>query len=281
MITSVAVSAEMIMELIPPLQPQEHKGTRGHALLVGGSKGKIGAISLSAAASLQVGCGLTTVFLPECGYSIIQTSHPEVMAMTDRDENVITDIAVPFSPDAVGIGPGMGQDSRTASALREFLKSITKPVVIDADGLNLLAANPTIWDYVPIGSVLTPHPGEFARLSQSVDNNRMPHSALAFAKERKVILVLKGAPSLITDGDRIFRNTTGNPALATGGSGDVLTGMITGLMAQGLSPLDAALAGVYVHGLTADLALEDMSARAFIASDILHYLGLALKQLQR
>lgn len=265
-----------IVERLKPVDPTSHKGTLGHALIVGGSYGKIGSVCLSAKAALKTGCGLVTVFLPGCGYEIVQSVVPEAMAITDANHKYLSDIRFDLSPQAIGIGPGMGQDAVTKQAFYKFLQRNQQPLVIDADALNILSQHQEWLSLVPPHSVLTPHPKEFERLvgESSSDLQRL-EKAQAFSSQYQVILVLKGAPTVVVWQHEIFENTTGNAALATAGSGDVLTGMMTSLVAQSYRPIDAALVGVYLHGLTADLALPETGTHAFIATDIINYIGKA------
>ncbi|MDI1255740.1 MAG: NAD(P)H-hydrate dehydratase [Flavobacterium sp.] len=272
----VKTTKAKIQKIYKPVEATAHKGTQGHALLIGGSYGKIGAICLSAKAALKTGCGLVTAFLPKCGYEIIQTAIPEVMAITDRKQDYISKIKLDIKPQAIGIGPGIGQQSTTAKAFHKFLKNNKVPLVIDADALNVLAANASWLSLLQPKTILTPHPKELERLIGKTESEiEKFEKTNAFATKCKVIVVMKGAPTCITDGENIYENTTGNSALATAGSGDVLTGIITSLLAQSYEPVDAAIFGVYLHGLTADIALPETGTQSFIASDILKYLGKA------
>ncbi len=258
-----------------PLLPYAHKGTQGHALIIGGSYGKIGAPCLSAKAALKSGCGLVTGHIPSCGYDIMQTYIPEVMVMTSGDKH-IQNIHFSLTPDAIGIGMGMGQHSETKTALCSFLKSNTTPLVIDADGLNILSDNREGLELLPENTILTPHPKELERLLGIWEDDFDKLEKLkTFSKQYNVIIVAKDARTLVVQGDEIYINTSGNAALATGGSGDVLAGIITSLMAQGYAPFDAAVFGVYMHGLTADIAIKEISAQSFTASDIIEYLSRA------
>jgi hydroxyethylthiazole kinase-like uncharacterized protein yjeF len=259
-----------------------HKGIQGHALLIGGSYGKIGAITLASRAALQSGCGLVTALVPKCGYEILQIANPEVMVLTDTNENYLSEIAFCLVPDAIGIGPGLGQEAATQKALHKFLSTTTKPLVVDADALNILAQNPTWITLLPPESVLTPHPKELERLiGKWQSHEEKLTKTMAFAKQYQIIMVLKGAPTQIVFGNDFYENTTGNPALATAGSGDVLTGIITSLLAQSYAPIDAAILGVYLHGLTADIALPKTGYQSFIASTIIKYLGKAFLTLEK
>ena len=272
----VKITKANILKIYKPVEATAHKGIQGHALLIGGSYGKIGAVCLSAKAALKTGCGLVTAFLPQCGYDIVQTAIPEVMAITDKEKNFISGIKFEIKPQAVGIGPGMGQKPPTVKALHKFLKNNKIPLTIDADALNILAENKAWLPLLQPKTILTPHPKELERLIGKTESDvERFEKANAFAIKNKLIVVMKGATTYITDGENIYENTTGNAALATAGSGDVLTGIITSLLAQSYEPVGAAILGVYLHGLTADLALPETGHEAFIASDIINYLGKA------
>lgn len=280
--TILDITQTEILKLYKPLNAQAHKGTQGHAVIIGGSYGKMGSVCLASKASLMSGCGLVTGFIPRCGYQILQTSLPEAMAITDASENFISKIRLDIVPDAIGIGVGMGQDRQTKRALYHFLKTNTAPLVIDADALNILSLNREWLLELPKKTILTPHLKELERMIgkwESEDEKFEKTQALSQTLE--VIIVMKGAPTYIFDGATVYRNTTGNPALATAGSGDVLTGIITGLLAQGYKPADATLLGVYLHGLSADLAVPDVGHQAFIASTLMDYLGKAYLTLER
>lgn len=277
----VKLTRTEIAKRYKPVDPKTHKGTQGHALLIGGSYGKMGAIALSSKAALKSGCGLVTAFIPKCGYAIVQISLPEAMIITDAQKNHISKIMYDIQPQAIGIGPGMGKEKETQKALQRFLKANDVPLVIDADGLNILAQNQLWYSQLKPGTILTPHPKELERLlGKWFSDEEKLQMAVEFSQKHKVIMVLKGAPTQIVDGETIYENTTGNAALATAGSGDVLTGILTGLLAQAYEPIDAALLGVYLHGLTADIASPEMGTASFIASDIIAYLGKAFLTLQ-
>jgi hydroxyethylthiazole kinase-like uncharacterized protein yjeF len=264
-------------------QPDEHthKGIQGHALLIGGSYGKMGAVCLSSKAALKTGCGLVTAFIPKCGYEIVQISIPEVMVLTDVQEKFISKITFDIVPQAVGIGPGIGQEHATQKAFHEFLKTNKVPLVIDADALNILSQNKSWLSLLQPKTILTPHPKELERLiGKWTSDVEKLEKTMAFSKQYHLIIVMKGAPTHIIDGDIIYENTTGNAALATAGSGDVLTGMITSLLAQSYEPIDAAILGVYLHGLTADIALPGTGYQSFIASDVISNIGKAYLSLE-
>ena len=278
---SIAIDRNEILKRYKLIANQTHKGLQGHALLVGGSYGKMGAMCLSSKAALKTGCGLVTAFVPHCGYQIVQIAIPEVMVITDDYEKYLSDIDFDLEPNAIGIGPGMGQKTSTQKAFHDFLLNTNIPMVIDADALNILSDNPSWMTLVSPRTVLTPHPKELERLIGKWQSKaEMFQKTIAFSVVNQVIVVMKGAPTHIVDGETVYRNTTGNAALATAGSGDVLTGMITSLLAQSYKPLDAAILGVYLHGLTADIALPETGYQSFIASDIIANIGKAYLSLE-
>lgn len=251
-----------------------HKGIQGHALIVGGSYGKIGSIVLASKACLKTGCGLVTAFIPKCGYEIIQISIPEAMVQTDDYLDHITNINLENNYQAIGIGMGMGQDADTQRAFHNFLKSNKTPLLIDADGINILSQNLEWLELLPKNTILTPHYKELERLIgkwESEDDKL--YRVHQLSHKYNLIIVVKGAPTIVVYHSEIYENTTGNQALATAGSGDVLSGIITSLVAQSYNPLDAAIMGVYLHGLTADIGAPKMSYQAFIASDIIENIG--------
>lgn len=270
-----------ILKRYKAIQPQTHKGLQGHALLIGGSYGKIGAVSLASKAALKTGCGLVTAFVPRCGYDIIQISIPEVMVITDEHEKHLTDLGIEFVPNAIGIGPGMGLHMGTQKAFHDFLSNTSNPLVIDADALNILAHNPSWVALLPPKSILTPHPKELERLiGKWYSEEEKMGKSVVFSLVNQVTIVMKGSPTYIIDGESIYTNSTGNAALATAGSGDVLAGMLTSLLAQSYKAVDAALLGVYLHGLTADIALPQTGYQSFIASDIINTIGKAYLTLE-
>ena len=282
MLQAIPIDQKEILQRYQHIDKYTHKGIQGHALLIGGSYGKIGAMVLSSKACLKTGCGLVTAFIPRCGYNILQTAIPEVMVLTDHSEKCISKIEFDFVPQAIGIGPGIGQNIETQQALFEFLKTNKSPLVIDADALNVLSKNPEWIFLLPAKTILTPHPKELERLigKWKTDLEKM-EKTIAFSKKDHLIIVMKGAPTRIIDGETIYENTTGNAALATAGTGDVLTGMITSLLAQSYKPIDAAIIGVYLHGLTAELALPETGYQSFIASDVISNIGKAFLSLEK
>ena len=282
MTNPIYIDQKEILKRFKQPDKHTHKGIQGHALIIGGSYGKIGAVSLSSKAGLKTGCGLVTVFIPKCGYDILQISIPEVMVLTDSQDEVISNITFDITPQAIGIGPGLGQAIETQNALHQFLKTNNTPLVIDADALNILSQNKEWFSLVPPKTVITPHPKELERLIGKLDSEEEKRSkAISFSKQYQLIIVMKGAPTQIIDGETVYENTTGNAALATAGTGDVLTGMIASLLAQAYEPISAAILGVYLHGLTADIALSETSYQSFIASDVIANIGKAFLSLEK
>ncbi len=277
----IEVTKTYILELYKPIASDTHKGLQGHALLIGGSYGKMGSVCLSSKAALKSGCGLVTSFIPQCGYTIIQIAIPEVMVLTDENEKVLTDIHYDFEPDAIGIGMGMGQDSLTEKAFYNFIINNKSALIVDADALNILSKNKNWLSLLPKKTILTPHKKELERLIgtwQSEDEKTA--KVIELSLDFDLIIVVKGAPTLIVNGSEIYENTTGNQALATAGSGDVLTGIITSLVAQNYEPFHAAILGVYIHGLTADIAVSETGYHSFVASDSIAYLGKAFLSIE-
>lgn len=264
-------------EVLPMYQPRrkfDHKGTYGHALLIGGSKGKIGAVHLAAKACLSIGAGLITAYVPECGVIPLQTNLPEAMVLADIGKDIISTIDYEIEPIVVGIGVGMGQDEQTMKAFSTFIGKHKSVMVIDADALNILASKNTLLKKLPKQSVLTPHPKELERLiGKWKDDFDKLKKAKAFSKNYDCVLVIKGAHTMVVYDGRGYINTTGNPGMATAGSGDVLTGMITGLLAQGYNSLNAAVFAVYLHGRAGDIAVEEFGYQSLTASGICNAIG--------
>ena len=260
-----------------------HKGTFGHALLIAGSYGKIGAAVLASEACLRSGVGLLHVHIPKVGYQIMQTALPEAMISLDRYENYFSEVPDLTMYNTVGIGPGLGMEHQTQMALKLLIQEFNAPMVFDADALNILSENPTWLSFLPAGSILTPHPKEFERLTGKwEDDFEKLHKQRDFAKRYNIYLVLKGAhTSICTPDGKCYFNSTGNPGMATAGSGDVLTGIITGLLAQGYTPGQAAVLGVYLHGLAGDKAANKLGQEAMIAGDMVNKLGKAFKWLRK
>ena len=252
-----------------------HKGTLGHALLVAGSYEMQGAALLAAKGAIRSGAGLLTVHVPRALKSNLHLGVPEALVDADRDENCFTGVADLSRYDAMGVGPGLGVTPETIKGLRELLERWKGRCVLDADALNILAGDPERLKWLPEGAILTPHPKEFERLAgKSVNDFDRLNKLLIFAANYRVYVVLKGAHTAIaTPEGECYFNMTGNPGMAKGGSGDVLTGMITALLANGLPPLDAAIVGVYMHGMAGDMAAERHGMRGMTSGDIAEALG--------
>lgn len=260
-----------------------HKGDYGHGLLIAGSMGKGGASILAATAAMRSGIGLLTVHVPKKLYGFLQTSLPEAMVTLDENEDFFTGTQVLEKISAIGIGPGIGTDPVTQKGVLDLLNSgKMAPMVWDADALNILSLNPGSLDKLPEGTIITPHPGEFDRLfGEQEDHYERYKTACAEAAKRKINIVLKGGITIVCQSNGVsFFNTRGNPGMATAGSGDVLTGILLGLLAQGYSPDFASLLGVYIHATAGDLASEVEGHEALIAGDIIDYMGEAFEQLR-
>ncbi len=274
---------EEISKKIPLRKKFSHKGTYGHALLIAGSYGKIGAALLASKACLRSGVGLLTAHIPHSAYQIIQTALPEAMCSIDASDLMFTEFPDLKQFSVVGAGPGLGVKPNSQRALLRLLEASPSKLVLDADALNILSMHPEWLELLPEDSILTPHPKEFERLAGPTgDSYTGLQTQLAFSKKYKVIVVLKGAHTRITSPNgNVFFNTTGNPGMATAGSGDVLTGITLGLLAQDFNPLDAALTAVFVHGRAGDHAAEQCDELSLIASDLVENLGKAFLQVRK
>lgn len=281
--SQLLLDEKMIRKIFRPRQRFAHKGSFGHALIIGGSYGKIGAAVLATRACMYTGAGLTTAFIPKCGYVVMQTSAPEAMALVDEEETHLTNLPDDIEKfSVVGIGPGMGTHAQTQHLLSFVIRRYHKPLLIDADGLNCLALNKDRIAQLPPYSILTPHPKEFDRLfGEHANDFERIEKARQKAKEHNVIIVLKSHHSFIAvpEGPCYF-NSTGNAGMAKGGSGDVLTGVVTSLLAQGYSPKDAAMLGVYVHGWAGDFAARKFSKEAMLPSHTIESLSDVFLSLQ-
>ncbi|OUJ73754.1 NAD(P)H-hydrate dehydratase [Hymenobacter crusticola] len=259
-----------------------HKGTYGHALLLAGSKGKIGAAVLATKACLHSGVGLLTLRTPAVGYDVVQTAVPEAMALVDPHQDFLTELPDLKSYSAVGMGPGIGQQTATQEVLAQLLREAKMPLVLDADALNLLGQQRELLALLPPDTILTPHPKEFERLTEPArDDYHRLELLRAFCQQHQCYVVLKGAYTCLGAPDgRFYFNSTGNPGMGTGGSGDVLTGVLTALRGHSfLSALDAALLGVYAHGRAGDLAAQHTGEAGLSASAITRFLGPAFQEL--
>ena len=270
-----------VVKAIPRRSKFAHKGMFGHALLIAGSRGKMGASLLAARACLRSGVGLLTVHVPLCGEHMLQTAFPEAMLSLDSQPDYVTALPDITSYSAIGIGPGLGRHPASGYVLKSLLQKSSRPLVIDADALNLIALNKEWIDDIPPQSILTPHPKEFDRLAGASDSSyERLMKAQAFAAEHSLVVALKGAhTATCTPDGNIYFNSSGNPGMATAGSGDVLTGIILGLLAAGFQPEEAARTGVFIHGTAGDLAAIYQSEESLIASDIIEKLGMAFRQM--
>jgi len=273
---------------LPPRKPESHKGTFGRVLLIGGSRGMAGSIALSAMSTLRCGAGLVTVATPATCLDTVAGFHPCFMtfALPDDQDGKLAQgsraklEALLEQADCVALGPGLGQSDAITQFVTSLYADLPQPMVVDADGLNALAEQGPTLPAAQGPRILTPHPGEFARLLGEKPSDA-EQAAVEFAATNGVVLVLKGGRTLVTDGKDRWRNTTGNPGMATGGSGDVLTGVIAALIGQQMSPWDATRYGVYVHGLAGDLAAEKLGQISLTARDLLDYLPPAFLQSQQ
>jgi len=277
------IEVTTIKEIYKKRTPFSHKGTYGHALIIGGAMGMAGAVLMASKACTKAGAGVVTAFVPQCAYIPIQSAVPEVMVEAIQKEDLLD--VLPHNTKkytAIGIGTGMGTQITTRDALSDFMAHIEgDKLVIDADALNCLSMDFKDRGKIklPAGAILTPHPKEFDKMfGESKDGHTRLEKQIEVAQKHKVYIVLKGRyTSIATPTGEVYFNSTGNAGMATGGSGDVLTGIVTALKAQGYSQLDACILGVYLHGLAGDLALTTESYESIVATDIINYLGSAFK----
>ncbi len=267
----IKIDNNYISTIFKPRAADSNKGTHGHALLIAGAKGKIGAAVIAARACLRSGAGLLTVNIPVTERSILQTSLPE--AMLEFEEVYIKSWN---NFDAVAIGPGIGTGESQIKMIKALLGKYKKPVVIDADALNIIARNKKLLDKVPASTILTPHVKEFDRLfGEYKSKEARVEKAVKEAAARNIIIVLKDAETFVTNGNESYTCTIGNAGLAKGGSGDCLTGMILAFLAQKYSPLHAALLAVYLHGAAADITLQEQSVESMLITDVIENIGKA------
>jgi hydroxyethylthiazole kinase-like uncharacterized protein yjeF len=269
------VEKDDCQKILKPRRKFSHKGNFGHALLICGSLGKMGAAVLSAKACVRSGPGLVTSHIPGSGSTILQSSVPEAMLDIDADDSIFSKVPDLTPYIAIAVGPGIGTAGKTQQALKLLIQNSGSPLIIDADAINILGENKTWLSFVPKESIYTPHPKEFERLAgKTMNDYERNQKQRDFSIKYGVYVVLKGAHTAITTpGGKCYFNSTGNPGMATGGSGDVLTGIIAGIKAQGYSSLESCLLGVYLHGLAGDLAAEEHGLESLIASDIIDHLG--------
>ena len=272
-----------VLHILPDRNPWAHKGNFGRILLLCGSRGFTGAAALACRGALRTGAGLVFLGVPESIYAIeaVKLDEPVVFPLPDEggklsDEAVPEVLARLSGMDAVLIGPGLGQSDGTLAVLKAVMASFPGPVVVDADGINLLGQHKDILRGRTGTTILTPHDGEFLRFGGKITDDRV-ESAVQFAKEFGCILLLKGHRTLVTDGTQCFQNTTGNPGMAVGGCGDVLAGMIVSLLGQGLKPMEAAACGAWLHGAAGDLCAEQFGQYAMLPTDMLEFLPRLLK----
>ena len=277
------VTPDMVAAFHKPRQRFSHKGTFGHALIIAGSPGKWGAAVLAVKACMRAGAGLVSVHIGKAGGQMVGNHLPEAMVLADESDTHFSNLPdlSPFS--AIGVGPGIGTSSEVAATLKLLIQESKVPLVLDADALNILSENKTWLAFLPKGSILTPHPGEFARLA----GEKLSHFA-AIEKQRElsqkhqIYILLKGAHSSLSLPDgQVLINSTGNPGMASAGMGDTLTGIITGFLAGPCTSMEAAALGMYIHGKAGDLALKSQSHESLIASDLIDHLGLAFKSLHQ
>lgn len=272
---------------LPPRTEDAHKGDFGLALIVGGSRGMSGAVALAGMAALRGGAGLVRLAVPKVCLETVAGFEPSYMTVPLPDDDQgrlavrayerIVELAGPAT--VVACGPGLGRSIELDRLVGRMYRKLPKPMVVDADGINALATQPDVLADPPAARILTPHPGEFARLvAWRLEVDQRESAAVELAARCGVVVVLKGHRTLVTDGRRRARNTTGNPGMASGGSGDVLTGLIAALACQGLEPFDAARLGVHLHGLSGDLAAAELGEVSMIAGDLVQFLPDAFEE---
>ncbi len=284
-------SRSMSRRLLPNRQTDAHKGDCGRVLVIGGSVGMTGAVAMSSQAALKIGAGLVTLGVPESLNSVLETKLTEVMTkpLPDTPDKTLRakalDVIIDMVPsvDAVLVGPGISTHSSTATLVQQLVMSVEKPLVIDADGLNALAGKTDLLLKRPGPTVITPHPGELGRLlgtsAEIIQSDRLSWAEAA-SKDWKITVILKGARTVIAGGGCLYINPTGNPGMATAGTGDILAGFLTGLIAQGLPIYPASVLSVYLHGLAGDIGAKYRTQLALVATDLLNYLPAAIKELQ-
>lgn len=277
------LNQEAVLSILPDRDPWGHKGTFGKILLLCGSRGFTGAAYLAAMGALRTGAGLTFLGVPESIYAIeaVKLNEPVVFPLPDEGGKLSVE-AIPEilnrlpNMDAVLIGPGLGQSEGTFAVVKAVLENAECPVVLDADGINVISGHKDILRGRKHPTILTPHDGEFARLGGVIGEDRM-EAAKILAQELGCIVLLKGHRTCITDREKVYRNETGNPGMAVGGSGDVLSGIIVSLLGQGIAPLEAAAVGAWLHGAAGDLCAQDLGQYGMLPTDMLQKLPRLLK----
>ena len=277
------IEKEDVREMLKPLYPFINKYDNGTLYLIAGSYGMMGAAILAARGAQRIGAGLVTVHAPASANTIMQTSCPEALFEADESDICTTIINSKRRFSVVALGPGMGTSDETIDAVDHFLKNYRKPCLLDADALNCIAARPMLLRSIPKGSIITPHTGEFDRLfGKSVTDEERLKRAINQSKMYNITIVLKGHYTMMIRPDgKVYINSSGNPGMATAGSGDVLTGMIAGLISQGYSPDNSVWMGVYIHGRAGDLAAQKLGQNSLIASDIINNIGPAILDIKR
>ena len=277
----ISITVELVQSILKPREKKAHKGDYGHALIIAGSEGMMGSAVLASKACLRSGVGLVTVHVPICGVKILQTSIPEAMVSIEATISCYSDDVNIEKYTVVAVGPGIGTNDLTQKAIHSLLKNAKTPLVLDADGLNCLSLNKDWLSLIPENSILTPHPKEFERLVGTWENEDQKIEKLkSLSNQLKSVVVLKGANTLISvPSGKLYKNSTGNPGMAKGGSGDVLTGMITAFLSQGYSSEESAILGVYIHGLSGDLAIKEFSEYSLLATDLIEFIPKAFLKL--
>lgn len=275
------IDSRNIAPLVKPRNPFSAKRDYGSTLLFAGSTGMMGAAVMCARAVMKSGAGLCTVHSAGKGLPILQTAVPEAMFEPDRNEHFISDMRIHHNHQAVAVGPGIGVQENTISALQDLLQHVTSPLVLDADALNCIARRPAMLPSLPAKTIITPHAGEFDRLfGEHTSSEQRLKTAIEMSHRYQIIIVLKGHyTAVVRPTGRVYFNCTGNPGMATAGAGDVLTGMIASFLSQGYAPEYAATIGVYVHGLAGDMAAAELGEFGMTASDIASYAGRAVKSI--
>lgn len=269
------ITQKHISSIIKKRNPFTHKGDYGHALIIAGSYGKMGAAVLNAKACLKTGVGLLTMYIPKCGYEILQSTIPEAMLICDHNHKLISK-SIPLDHfNAIGLGSGLGTHHKTTKLVKEILRTVKIPLVIDADAINSISQNKSWLDFIPANSIFTPHAKEFERLvGIGTDEVEIKNLQIEFSKKYAVFIIRKAHQTCIsTPVGKCFINSTGNAGMAKGGTGDSLTGMITSLLAQGYSSEDASIAAVYLHGLAGDIAAAKTGEYSLLASDLIDNIG--------
>ncbi|WP_162126820.1 NAD(P)H-hydrate dehydratase [Flavobacterium phycosphaerae] len=272
----ISIDLHSIQNIFKKRGPESHKGHHGHALIIAGSKSKMGAAIIAAKSALRAGAGLVTINIPKKERTTVFSSVPEAMIEFREEKNHWEKY------NAMAIGPGLGTDTQAERKLEILIDTVNKPIVFDADALTILANNSKLMAKLSAKAILTPHAKEFDRLFGNHDSEAARRqTAISQAIQHQCIIVLKGHKTFITDGTASFENTTGNSGLAKGGSGDALTGILTAFLAQGYQPINAAILGVYLHGLAADITLETQSPESMLITDVIENLGKAFYQIQK